>query len=484
VPAAEVGTRNELHELLQSGLVERRSDTVGISLDILREWLAAESLAEGSPSTSELLANASRLSRWRYPLMAVIGSKDFETTSAILDPLTKQRPAVAARLVMEETIEQAVGRERLPLPNAEEAGARIRAAMDSWVDGLWPLSTLIVPLEADDSLPGIGVEVLNDTRLITRWRQPGSGATGQAAVNPDSPGPWSSFRSGDPQPASSWPWSWTLSELQHSLRSRVESKRLPIGEGPLQAEIAYEEAREVVRRRGPSPQPIEVELLEEWLSGLHEDVTAVYTKSGKFISPDMIRFEVERRRRLGQRSLEPPYPLPVYTAGGTWDWYGGDQGVRSAVMALLTASLNGYRTLVRESLRKIRFDLAHYVLQPAEVRIQLFRPAEPGFSGEMAVALLPKKKTTRNTYHVSVAAADESSDWFWHSLAEWEREQSERVADLRPESAWWLQASVLRCRIPLFRRLPATKLAFHWLHQDLLSIGLVDRPPSRPDLHF
>lgn len=483
VPASEVGTRAEVQELLNSRLVEKQSNLIGLSLDILGEWLAGESLAEGEPDVDELLTDPARLYRWRYPLMAVIGSKDFETASAILGSLTHRWPAMASRLVSEETIEHSAGHEAIQLSNPLDIGMRIRYTMDCWIDGLWPAASLFAPLEDDGALCGLGVQI-HETRLSTRWRRRGSGSPKVTTISADDAADWRNLHAAQPQPVSSWPWSWTLSEIQTRLRYRVESKRLPLGDSLLLSEVAYEAARAIVRQKGSIQKPVPIEAIEQWLSELDAmpGTIMTYTTGGMSISPDLLRMEVERRRRNGEAYLARPYPTPVPTSGDTWEWYGGDAGMRSAVTALLRATLSGYRVLVREAFPKLRKDLAHYVLQPAEVRVRLFRPKEAGFAGDMSLVLLPKKTTTRNTFAVSIGSADERWEWQSESLPAWAAEQVDRIARYRPDSAWWIQPVTHHHRIPLFKRTPASRLAFRWLHEDLFAVGLVDRPPRSFDL--
>lgn len=146
--------------------------------------------------------------------------------------------------------------------------------------------------------------------------------------------------------------------------------------------------------------------------------------------------------------------------------------MRNAVQRVLVTSLDGYTQSVRTWFPRLREDLAHHVLQPAEVRVRLFRPEQPGDGGQMALMLLPRESDSENTFDISIDD-EETRALSWEDHLAWGEEQAARIAKYRPDAAWWLRPRIHQDEIPLFGRLPASRLAMLWLFLDLLDLSLV-----------
>lgn len=481
IPVSEIGRPADMGDLVASGLVEVRARSVSLPLDILREWLAAQSIGDGEPSAERLLSDPTRIHRWRYPLMAFIGSSDFDTATELLTSLVETRPGVAARIISEETPEYAAGRETPPLSDPKEIGERMRLTMGCWTSSLWPASARLVPIDDEGNLRSLGIRILKGA-VVTGWIRQGDGASVRVSRDDRSQDDWISFHSGHPPAVSTWPWSWALSELRDPLQRLLRAKNVPFAEGPLLYEFAYLVARTVLRKGIKNGDPIPVVDLVDWLSELRDGPGNVvaYHKSALVFDPAQLEKAVRCLQDEGQTELNSPYPTPHATSRDTWDWYGGDEGVKGAVGAVLAASLSGYSQTARAWFPRVRHDLSHYVLQPAEVRVRLFRPAEPGHGGHVAFMMLPKARGATNSFDLSVD--DEGSVGLsWEQQRDWQDEQAERLAQAREEDCRWLVPRIHQHTVPLFGSLPASRLAMRWLYLDLLDLSLLKLPARAYD---
>ncbi len=148
VSKTEVGAlTSELQLLLESGLVVEDSGIISFPLPVLAQWFAAQSLSAGMVDSDDLSNDLGRLERWRYPLAILIGSYEHNNVSKILIPIVSKHPAFIAEIVTEELARTRWSfTQPISLPPSDECGRRIRTAMQSWIDGISPLSELIAPI--------------------------------------------------------------------------------------------------------------------------------------------------------------------------------------------------------------------------------------------------------------------------------------------------------------------------------------------------
>jgi hypothetical protein len=484
VPVSEVGRPAELVDLHESGLVELDRGMAGIPLDILREWLAAQAISEGEPSVDELLEDSKRLSHWMYPLMAVIGLSDFDAATEALAPLVERRPGLAARLISQEAPEYVAGREPAPLPDAPTIGQRVLLATDFWIGALWPASSCLAAVDKNGRLRGLGVEVRGGVVDI-RWRKSADGPPVTVLGSDKNERDWISYHSGRPALLSSWPWSWSLSEVRNRFSRLLRARNVPLAAGPLLDEFAYEVARHVICKRLDDGAPVALDVIVKWLEDLRAQpyITVGYRKGTFEFDPGQLESAVAYLESRNVKRLRKPYPAALPKSHDTWEWHGGDEGIVKAVKAVLAVSLGGYRASVQTFLPRLRPDLLNYVLQPAEVRVRLLRPESPGYAGRMYYVLLPVEEGRRNSFDVSIAP-DATQEARWQEQWQWLEEQTERIARYRPDAAWWARPKVHQHDIPLFGRLPASRLAMTWLNDDLLDLSLVNSGPKSYDLFW
>ena len=387
VPLSEIGRLAELGDLLESGLIELDKGTIGIPLDILREWLAAQAIVDGEPSIRGLLADPKRLNHWMYPLMAVVGLEDFESSADILASLIERRPALAARVISHETPEYVAGRDNALMSDAKTLGERVLLATECWIEALWPVSMCLTAVDRDGDIRGLGIGI-NGGAVQTRWRRQGESRAVTVLEPGDTGEDWISYHSAHPPAISGWPWSWALSEVRDPLSRRVRARNVPLAEGPLLVEFAYEIARAVVVKGVKNGDPVAVNHLVNWLEELRAQPGHVvsYHKGILTFDPAQLEAGVHYLKSHGISRLSKPYPAPNPMASphDTWLWFGGETGIENAVKAVLATALAGYRETARTWFPRLREDLLHFVLQPADIRIRLLRPEHEGYAGRIS----------------------------------------------------------------------------------------------------
>ncbi|MCK4548244.1 MAG: hypothetical protein KAW17_12485 [Candidatus Eisenbacteria sp.] len=477
VPSCEVGTREEIAQLLGSGLVVERAGALSFPLAMLAEWFGAQSLADGEPKPSDLAESPQRADCWRYPLVVACGSFSHDQVSELVAPTVESDPALAA-VVVDEALDRCGSRGDVSLPLPRECGRRIRESMATWIRGIGPLAKLIAPVCGDGALRPIVVSTRGES-LSVAWYE---GADRVDDVTELTGGWWDS----DPADRdwhtvygvstgnqSAWAWRWSLDKLADNLTEILDKRLLPLEGGGLMDEAIWEIALRITGSGSLSQGPLS---LEDIRKGLPESPkgTSLASVPGRVYRLNLIRALKARVEQLlgdGDKAMRPPWPGPDrgFHGGYIWEPFSEDQMLARA-RAVYTAALEGYQELVKSWFPGFGHRLGTAALLPVRL-VGIVRPGKrgrgydgsPGFSWYME----PLPAGSRTTVDLEIGREDFRFEDPGVQFA------ADRLRALRPDQAGWLSLSLHWGGLDVFQPDSATKIAYEWLVDDLRSVSWV-----------
>ncbi|MFD2876373.1 hypothetical protein ACFTAO_11085 [Paenibacillus rhizoplanae] len=150
IPVNEIGFTKDLELLIDTGFVvyiDTKKHNFFFSLPIISQWFAAEAIANGQRSVSDLLINSSRIENWKYPL-AIFLANFFkrDCIRCFFGELVLKHPGFASIIINEGLSTWGLSNEVFP-PPALECGNQIRSRMEVWIQAIGPLKYLIAPLK-------------------------------------------------------------------------------------------------------------------------------------------------------------------------------------------------------------------------------------------------------------------------------------------------------------------------------------------------
>ena len=238
VPATELTTSDQIQHLLDSRLVVERRGAVGFPLAILREWFAAQSLANGVPDPDDLVTDRTRLQRWYYPLIMSVSTFDGIQVFTILEKLARLYPGYTSEVVSEALPAWRIG-EEAGLYTPRQWGSWIRSAMEAWAQGIGRLANAIAPVAGTGRLRPLAIQVADDFLTIA-WYHGAKDLPDITDFWPrdlaSRPGDWPTVVTTHAVQRPVWAWRWTRDSLRGSLTELLRAKALPVGNGPLMAE--------------------------------------------------------------------------------------------------------------------------------------------------------------------------------------------------------------------------------------------------------
>ncbi len=474
VSAAEVASKAELQQLLNSGLVVERSGALAFPLPILTQWFAAQSLAAGVPKAEVLISDSQRLEHWRYPFIIFAGTFNHDQVSKLLAPLAERHPALAAEIVNEGLARWGLV-EDVPPPPPLECGKRVRTAMQAWTSGIGPLAQLIAPVRKDGTLLSVGAHT-SGVWLTTAWYRGDDDLAkvvelpsdvhvfGSLSTN------WTRLRRARPGRQPAWAWRWALDELVSSLSNLLQHRALPVSKGPLAREAVWQAALAVTGRGSLHPGPIPLAEIEERLSRLPEDAGPVGT-GGRRYDLNQFRAEVNRLHGAGETELCSPWPGPDRDFSGGWIWSPyTDKQILTRAKAVYAGALEGYQRLVDMWLQKFTHRLQTAATLPARF-VGIVAPPQPDKGIQVGPVIkwyleaLPHGSKTTVDLHLGEHLHYPDSDILQTSF--------DRVRSLRPEAAEWIGVTLHKEGLDIFRPNSATELAYDWLWNDLEQVSWV-----------
>jgi hypothetical protein len=236
VPLSELGGPAVSEKLQASRQVVVEHGSAWFPLSLTAQWLAAESLAEGTPGGAELAADVPDIELWRYPLAMLVGNYTHHQVSEVLGPLTERHPGFVSQVVDESIARWS--RTEESRPPLQEIGVRIRETMPYWLHGLGGLGRYVLDGydETTRSLPSIGVGQ-DGAALAASWYCGSENVGGVARLPlelfhsgsemPADRG-WPRIRSVEPLSQAAWAWRWTMQEVALTLRRWAEGRSIPV----------------------------------------------------------------------------------------------------------------------------------------------------------------------------------------------------------------------------------------------------------------
>jgi hypothetical protein len=490
-PMAEVGRRPALQLLLDSGLVleHKHSQALEFSLPILAEYLAAESLAGGEPPIADLVEDAERMERWRYPFVASLAVADDATADRVLTPIAETHPAFAAGI-----LDEAVGGHQYlapsrPLPSIRECGHSIRQAMQAWLRGIGPeLAGLIGPVDSKGVMRPLGIRRRADGELTVSWYRGTDDSIADVIELPAAVAElvphnaqekllkaWSTTYHRRPGSHAAWAWRWTLDQLIAALRQRLDFREIPTKDGSsLFTEWVWERAVKITSIQSGSI-PLEALLIRlvQLASSTGIPVVA-FNINGVRMSRtefDRLRNHVAELLEAGVTSLNSPYPGPDRQGSGwVWTAYSAEQ-LRKRTDSVFMAALDGYKQMVEAWFARHASYLQVYATLPARLT-GLLEAEHPAVSANLGPNLrwfLDPQISGSPTLVAITLEPGELGDWEIRAYRQWER-----LSALRPAAVSWIRPMGAYEALDVFGLTPATELAYGWLGDDLYRAGWLD----------
>lgn len=474
VPEADVGTRDEIAQLLDSRLVVEQQGVLTFPLPILTEWFAAQGLSQGSPPSADLAANRRRLEQWRFPLVTAVATLGHDAASRILDPIVENDPAFAGQIVGDAISRFRFGQET-PLAPALACGERVRAAMEVWAKAIGPLGSLIAPLGPDSRLRPLGV-YLQGGRLTTSWYAGEADVPDVAdlAVYDETFRDADSFayRGGPPASQPAWAWGWALDDLVGQLSDLLQRRRLPVEEGSVARESIWQTALTIMGRGSLDPRPISVEELGAAIARLPARGTVI--RSGRRLEVPgcdvaLLTKEVERLKAEGAPKLTDPWPPPDRDAlGGGWVWdrYTAER-MLERTRAVYAGALEGYSKMVEAWFPRFASRLRMAVTLPARL-VGEITPARQGrgLGGGPSIRWYLEPLPEGSADVVDFRLGEPTDEVDLQSL-------QTRLRSARPEASQWIYPAAHYEILDVFHANSATELAYDWLWRDLENVSWV-----------
>ncbi|MFJ9127846.1 hypothetical protein ACIRJS_27475 [Streptomyces sp. NPDC102340] len=486
--AADVGSPGEVRALLDTRLVVRLGDrSLAFALPVLEQYFAGQALlANGVPA--ETVQNVELLDRWRYGLAMAIASGGWESVGAVLDPLLRTQPGLAAWAV-HEAIPRNVPEGDGPWPDlpASLVSQRLTTALEVWRRALHPAGDRIFlhagwtgPVTVDAIPEGsrLGLHIL---RRDDSDRTPGLALP--AAHR------WSDAPEVRPMRASfgpiavnhaAWPWQQTLNVLASGLHTLCERREFDLADCD-----AYTKERLWLAGSGLLKLParhftplradnVHQALRQHLHSGRSLPVRSTFNRRFTGRQEELIRIDKELgsgRWADANGMLHHPYAVPDQARGphvhGAWDTYSAQQ-LRLRTEQVFTAAVEIYTAFVDTWFPHLKQVLGLASASPAALIADLYCPPGDNTSHEpprMRLSLRPSPSAS-----VTVRLVPSEDDLYAPAPALPPGNEPARSPWARPSTPVVSEPEV-------FDDTPAIAYAYAWLHEDLHRLHLTSGGP-------
>ena len=467
------------HALLKdSRFVNEFEGKVDFTLSVFREWFAARALIEGTISVESIQPFSDR---WIMPLAIVLESDNETIKNELMFSIVSSDPSLASLLLTEHESIQRV-RETAPrfLDDHGEIGQRIRAAMETWKDGIGNLYTLIGPGTERGSVPTIGIRSLGDQYFHMSWYG-GKGNLTKVVELPVDICPsldWPLLVTRGVPNSQVWPWLITRTDLVEALSEWLNPGHLPIESRDALHELSWEFARAANRHADRGSVPIDaLRVLRQIDHGMinvyfYDRLGARYVFSEE--DTRLIRRHLSEVVESGNESIIDPWPSEdrLKTSGWPWEGYSDEQLLRRT-NAVYTAGLRIYRDIVDRWFGSFRHSLQMFQLLPVNLEGFIIpsyeeSPRKVGPVLSWRTRSLPIQQESTASF---VLERDRQGNEDWHSY--WANEQK-NLAAVRPSLRVEPHPMSVGSGVYVFEPRPATALAYKWLLSDLRQLDWTD----------
>lgn len=492
VPAVEIASKAELQPLLESRLVIEQQKTIGFPLPILAEWFAAHSLAAGLPSANDLTKDTQRLEQWFYPLVIFVSTFSHDQVSMLLPRIIEQHPILASQIVHEGIVDHSLAKD-VSLPPLVECGKRLRQSMQAWADSIKPLNSLIAPTDATGSLLPLGISVKGQWIDIA-WYS-GKEKVDEVVNLPRNINflstethDWDYIEGTQAGHQPAWFWRYSFDKLVHELSSLLQQRALPVHEGPLLQEAAWQCALALTQLENWIPSPIPLSKIEEILHKVPQDV-GILRSYNKQYNLKQFRSYIENLRRSGETEIRYPWPSrdidideirnksdkqSLYLYGqGKWSYderYLGysDEQLFARTKAVYTGAIESYQYLVNLWFPNFLPRLQTALILPARLEVLVNRPDTKGHYLNKYWKVLPYgNQSVVELRFRETDLTDEEVDQVLQDMR-----QQHHV--LRPQVDKWIHPSFERTSFTdILLEAPVTHIVYKWLWGDLRRVSWV-----------
>jgi RNA-binding protein YhbY len=477
VPGPEVDETVQLEPLVDSGLVNRRSDGYTLGLPVIAQWFAAQALTHGEVSIDEICADPADIDLWRYPLAIAVATSSHDTSMRLLGPIMRANPGFAFRVV-----DEALGNATLDgfeAPPWRQAGAQMRDAMQALASGLGPLGTLTLPVDASGALLPLGCDsrgqhvdyafYIGDAKREPVYRLPAE---------------WSPF---DPDPdsaivgfsavgrGSAWAWRWARDRFRHQLAAAFKARDLPFGaNSPIKDEGLWMTASLLSDNSSFLSRPVDLAPVVEGLDDLMREVgeNADVLVRGIPVPAKASRDLLVNVMGNGVTHLSSPHPGPDLDpseGGRTTDFY-SDERLVERVTSIYEHAIQAYQDLVEKSFAALSGRLALYSTFPARY-IGYLNPGDDESLGYVGIPALSGYFEPLPPGEVSAVEISISRERFDY-MADYGL--SDRLRAMRPDAARWITGWVGGGALHDHTYTPSTAVAYAWLWRDLSYTKVAD----------
>lgn len=476
VPKSEIGFGNDIKQLLESRLVILENDNLSFALPIFTQWFASQALISGLKRVKEIINYQELLNNWYYAIVILISTYSHDRVFDIFSPIVKSNPGYAARIVCEGLASWGFSEESIP-PPALECGKRVRTTMESWVDGIGSLATLIAPIK-EGRVRTLGVRV-SESMLITSWYY-GNETINDTVLLSNSDFRninWPSVFSARPGKQSTWAWRWSLEQLQRELQDLLKNRALPISNGILFDEKMWNSVLVLMNKGKLYDKPIllesiqnKIESIQNQVNQFNEDIGVIQI-SGEQININEVNQYIDYLIKNGAKELVVPWPCSDLEKHTGWVWSPYSNGrMLERTQFIYSKALEAYNQIVDTWFPTFKNRLNTAAIQPARLVGELNISEQTGYGGAPTLHWFFNPIYSSDNNLIDIKLSNDKSNTIKN---EWDS-TVEKLKNSRPQALSWITLSLHHQGLEIFHSYPVTNIVYNWLWDDLKRISWVN----------
>lgn len=474
VPESELGAER-VHRLRSTGLVEQSAGIISFALPIIEQWYAAKALLANCVSIAELLSDPQTVVQWRYPIALAVSLTDADEADRLLLEVLQHGPHLLPWIVKE--VEEG-WRTNGPSQHSDPAmTSRVQRAGEAIISEILGAQGLVGVLTSPNHEAVVSAST-SGTRmdLSVVWRHR---TTGHEAGGPGQ-------NSGLDAREKVAPWKGWLDVVKRQIDRLLADRAFPCGDPTFVAELTWAFARVVHGQSGLRHAPLAIDIVlneaRRFLLSVDLDLrTQVHGALHRSISVPRGLFPamIDHLETLvtGGPLISRPWPEPdnlEVTSGWTDDLWRQDT-LCTMMKDVTLEAFNIYEQIAKQWFPRVVEFLPTVMSLPVEVRYRLdeFTPDVTMRIGRWTELWRPLEPGSRSAVLAQLGgpaiASWEDSELDWHR---WIELRGPLAGDCRTATSYRVTPQYL-----LGDR-PATAMAYHWLHEDLHELLLVNSRPG------